>query len=320
MTDYAKMPFTFLGSCEGMCDTESGSFSYAFRKGSFDSTTTVGYCGMSETRCQICWAYSLDWQDALFNYMNQGWTVKAAFDQANADYPTCYNNDCMIFAGDESFATVPVVERDPWAPVVTVITPDGGETLEHGTVHDIEWIAADNARVVSVTILLSTDGGSTFPDTVAAGETNDSSYTWVVPDIDSKTARIKVVAIDGTLKEGSDQSDGDFTLWGTVSGVGRPSLGLKPAEVVLDVTGGNPVSGATSITFGIPNSAHVRMGLFDVTGRLVTGLLDSRVAEGYHTLRWNSIVDHRVRPVPGIYFVRLECDHGSKTAKAVIAR
>jgi hypothetical protein len=31
--NFAKMPFTFIGSCGGMCDTTSGSFSYEFRKG-----------------------------------------------------------------------------------------------------------------------------------------------------------------------------------------------------------------------------------------------------------------------------------------------
>lgn len=320
MTQYAKMPFTFLGSCEGMCSTGPGSFSYAFRKGSLDSTTTVGYCGMSELRCEVCWAYSIDWQDALFDYMNQGWTVKAAFDQANADYPTCFNNDCMIFTGDEGFAVVPVIERDPWSPLVAVTYPNGGEVLEHGTVHDIEWIAADNARVVSVTILLSTDGGLTFPDTIATDEPNDSSYTWIVPDVDTKTARVRVVAIDGAFNEGADQSDADFTLWGTISGADSPVLEGRPAEVVLSISGDNPVSAETGITFGIPGPTHIRMGLFDVRGRLVTELVDGQVAEGYHTVRWSSMLKGGTRLGPGIYFVRLECEEGSKTAKAVIAR
>ena len=319
MTNFAKMPFTFLGSCEGMCQTGPGSFSDAFRKGSFDSTTTVGYCGMSELRCEICWAYSIDWQDALFDYMDQGWTVKAAFDQANADYPTCFNNDCMIFAGDEGFAVVPVVARDPWPPVVVVSSPNGGEILEAGTLHDIEWVASDNANVDSVMILLSTDGGATFPDTLADGEANDSSYTWIVPDIDTKTARIRVVAVDRALNEGSDLSDADFTLWGTISGIDGQTL-ATPTEVALTVSGANPVSNLTGITFGVPAPAHVRLGLFDVRGRLVATLLDSRVAQGYQTLRWSGALGDAGRLGPGIYFVRLDCDMGSKTAKAVITR
>ena len=68
------------------------------------NTATVGYCGMSATYCATCWDYSVPWQDALFGYIYQGWTVKDAFDQAQADYPACAGtNNCMRFAGDPEF-------------------------------------------------------------------------------------------------------------------------------------------------------------------------------------------------------------------------
>jgi len=102
---YPKMPFTFIASCDGLCQTGDGFFSFEFRKGSMTNTVTVGYCGMSADYCEICWGYSLSWQDALFNYMYQGWTVKDAFDQAMADYPACAgSNNCMRFAGDVNFS------------------------------------------------------------------------------------------------------------------------------------------------------------------------------------------------------------------------
>jgi hypothetical protein len=318
--NYAKMPFTFLGSCEGMCDTTSGTFSYAFRKGSAESTTTVGYCGMSETYCSTCWSFSIDWQEAMFYRMNQGWTVKAAFDQANADYPTCYNNGCMRFAGDPGFAVKPVVGRDPWAPQVAVESPNGGEVLEYGDMYNIEWTASDNARVVSVTILLSTDGGLTFPDTITTGELNDSSYTWIVPDVDSKTARVKVIGIDGAMNEGSDLSDSDFILWGATSGVGVAGRSGVPAETTLEITDGNPVSANSRIVFGLPASSHVSLDVYDVTGRLVSNLVQGPMSEGYHAIRWNGRVSRGISLSPGVYFLRLDCGEKSRTAKAVIAR
>jgi len=108
--DYAKMPFTFLASCNGMCDTGSGTLSYAFRKGSTENTCTVGYCGMGGDPCKECWNfYSLHWQGELFEHMAQGDTVKEAFDEACDEYPMCEN--CMRFAGDADFAVVPVVQR-----------------------------------------------------------------------------------------------------------------------------------------------------------------------------------------------------------------
>ncbi|UCG15987.1 MAG: hypothetical protein JSV19_11905, partial [Phycisphaerales bacterium] len=110
--DYEKMPFAFIGSCDGMCHTGNGSFAYEFRKGSDEDTTVVGYCGMAQPQCSTCWMYSLSWQDALFSYMSTGHAVHDAYDLANADYPVCAGaNNCMRFAGDEDFAVVPVVSR-----------------------------------------------------------------------------------------------------------------------------------------------------------------------------------------------------------------
>ena len=123
--------------------------------------------------------------------------MKAAFDQAMADYPVCGADSCVRFAGDETFKIVPVVRRDPEAPEVTVTSPNGGEVLLFGNQWEIRWAAADNARVESIAILLSSDGGTSWPDTIAADEANDLCYVWDVPDISSDRARIKVVAVDG---------------------------------------------------------------------------------------------------------------------------
>ncbi len=128
INEYTKMPFTFLGSCDGMCSTGDETFSHEFRKGSTDETVTVGYCGMSEEWCADCWIQSIDWQTALFTYMSQGWTVRSAFDQANADYPDCGGPGCMRFAGDEGLAVVPLIERGgaPWSVVYEGDTGDSG--------------------------------------------------------------------------------------------------------------------------------------------------------------------------------------------------
>lgn len=116
--DSTKMPFTFLYSCGGMCRTGWPSLSNAFRKGSTEDTVTVGIC--NEEPCSLYVCPLLEWQDALFHYMNQGWTVKAAFDQAGENYPKCYNESagirCVRFAGDPNFKVVPVIERGAKRP------------------------------------------------------------------------------------------------------------------------------------------------------------------------------------------------------------
>jgi len=128
---YRKMPFTFIGSCDGMCSTGDNTLSYEFRKGSAEDTVTVGYCGMSETHCWICWYfYSLSWQDALFSYMDQGYAVKDAFDMAQADYPSCSSSpSCMRFAGDEDYIVqTPTVTPTPTDTPLPTSTPTATRT------------------------------------------------------------------------------------------------------------------------------------------------------------------------------------------------
>jgi hypothetical protein len=316
----AKMPFTFLGSCEGMCDTLGGSFSDAFRKSSWEATTTVGYCHMAESWCADCWDESIMWQAALFNYMNQGWSVYQAFLQANADVPSCGLNECMRFAGDPDFAVVPVVMRDPIVPDVEVLAPNGGEVMEYNTDHEITWNASDNARVVSVSIVLSVDGGATYPDTIAKDEDNDGSFLWTVPDTDTRTARIKVLAYDGVPNEGFDTSDADFTILGWLSGVARDEFSGVPGRAVLVVAGGSVLTTATNIVFGLPSAADVRMSVYDVGGRHVRDLINGHRDEGYHVLGWSTTGQMAGSLGPGIYFLRLDTGEEALTAKVVIAR
>jgi hypothetical protein len=226
----------------------------------------------------------------------------------------------MRFAGDPGFAVVPVVTRDPIFPEVEVLSPNGGEVIEYNTDHEITWTASDNARVVSVTIVLSTDGGATYSDTLAKEEANDGSWMWTVPDISSNTARVKVLAYDGVPNESSDISDSDFTLWGSTSGVGREDFAGVPREVVLLVASGGVLSSSTSIVFGLPAAAEVQIGLYDVKGRHLRNLVNGRRDEGYHIIGWNATRQVTGGLSSGIYFLRLDTGAESLTTKVVIAR
>lgn len=280
----------------------------------------MGYCNMDAPEYDLCWGQSILWQTSLFDYMSQGWMVKAAHDQAKADYPECGDNRCMRFAGDQNFAIVPVVKRDPWPPEVVLIQPNGGEVLEYGLLFDIQWVASDNALIDSVAILLSTDGGLSFPDTIASGLPNNSSYIWSVHDIDSKSARVKVAAMDGGLNEGADASDADFTIWGTTSGVDMDNTIRLPTDWILRISGGNPVRSSSKVVMGLPESRHISLSLYDVMGREVAGLMSGRVPPGSHSIIWTGTNRNGARLGPGIYFLRLDCGDVARSAKVVIAR
>jgi hypothetical protein len=112
LTDYANVPFAFIGSCGGLCDTGDNTFAHEFRKGLDFGAALVGYCGMDTGACFMCWNfYSVDWQDTLFNWLAAGNSVQTAFDQANLAYPACVQGPCMRMAGDGGMTLVPKVTR-----------------------------------------------------------------------------------------------------------------------------------------------------------------------------------------------------------------
>lgn len=98
MKDRPPIKLAFICCCEGMTDTGPGSLSYEFRKGQTNETVTIGFTNMKEFAKNGSMWYVLNWQKAVFIYMNRGYTVKSAFDLACYIYPDL--KDYVKFVGD----------------------------------------------------------------------------------------------------------------------------------------------------------------------------------------------------------------------------
>jgi hypothetical protein len=111
---------------------------------------------------------------------------------------------------DGAFTITSVPDTEP--PVVAVVVPNGGESWEVGTSHDITWTATDNVGVTSIDLYYSTTGsGGTYTE-IATGEPNDGVYPWTIPDDQSTNCYVKVVAWDAATNSAEDVSDGAFTI------------------------------------------------------------------------------------------------------------
>ncbi len=133
-------------------------------------------------------------------------------------------------------------EPDTTPPVVTVTSPNGGESWNVGDSNDITWTATDAGGVDSVSIYYSTDGGVTFPFTIATGEANDSVYPWIVSSTVTDSAVVRVVAYDASLNQAQDESDSLFTI---------ATESTPPAVTVTSPNGGETwnVGSAQTITW-----------------------------------------------------------------------
>ncbi|HWS28062.1 MAG TPA: hypothetical protein VN259_15985, partial [Xanthomonadales bacterium] len=80
--------------------------------------------------------------------------------------------------------------NDAVADVITNVQPNGG-TLTAGTNVNITWTNPPSFSR-NVTIELSTDGGTTFPTTIASNVANTGTRSWTVPNQPTTQGRIRV--------------------------------------------------------------------------------------------------------------------------------
>ena len=102
------------------------------------------------------------------------------------------------------------------------------------------------------------------------------------------------------------------------SATDRPIVGPVHAGPTLSAAAPNPFTSHTKFDFSLPASAHVRLMIFDVTGRRIATLIDGEKDKGHHQIEWNA-QDASERRVPsGAYFVQLEANGERRTQKVIL--
>ncbi|HYF30907.1 MAG TPA: zinc-dependent metalloprotease family protein [Chitinophagaceae bacterium] len=144
---------------------------------------------------------------------------------------------------DEMIVTVSSV-AGPFA----VTAPNTAVSWAVGTSQTVTWsVNSTNVAPVNCTnvaILLSVDGGNTFPITLAASTPNDGSENVTVPNNPSALCRIKVAAVGNIF---FDISNTNFTIGGTPPACSSPT-GLATSSITSSsaTVSWSAVSGANS--------------------------------------------------------------------------
>ena len=117
-------------------------------------------------------------------------------------------------------------------------------------------------------------------------------------------------------------ADGAF-IWSEVSNIAEiPDAGVRepaapglPAVFALSPNRPNPLMRSTEIRYALPRDCHVRLGIYDIRGRLVAGLIDEKQEAGYKSASWDA-----GSVSPGIYFCRFRAGHFTAVEKVVVLR
>jgi PKD repeat protein len=106
--------------------------------------------------------------------------------------------------------TITVTPSDSYSePIVNMVTPDGGETINGGSKYTIQWTATGTG-LWRIDVAYSLDDGVTWID-IVNGPAGYSSLEWTVPNVKCKFAKTRVV-VYGSRTTGQDQSRKRFTI------------------------------------------------------------------------------------------------------------
>ncbi|MFN0151266.1 MAG: Ig-like domain-containing protein [bacterium] len=172
---------------------------------------------------------------------------------------------------DIAITACPPAGPDNQAPIVNVLSPNGGEALVVGSVVPITWNATDNIGVTAVDILYSQNGGLSYLATIANDEPNNGSFSWDLTGIaPTNLARIRIVASDAALNAGEDGSDANFTI--------GPPPSAAPTVTLTDPNGFEVIDAQSA--FPITWNAADDVGVTKIDLRLSL----NAGADGYSTL------------------------------------
>ena len=141
-------------------------------------------------------------------------------------------------------------------------------------------------------------GYSTTPDFDVAGE----PYAWY-----------HVTATDFAGNEGDDAA-----LANTATDVESDTS--TPTVLSLRAPRPNPFRAQTSIAFDMPAAARASIAVYDVSGRLVSKLVDGEVSAGRHAITWNGRDSSGQPTSPGVYFIRMNTGGRDLTQRIVRMR
>ena len=112
------------------------------------------------------------------------------------------------------------------------------------------------------------------------------------------------------------ENDGDILA--TASWSGQVASDTVPQSTCLIGNYPNPFNPTTNIQFGLAHDSHVKLCIYDLSGRLVQTLFDEDLPAGWHEQIWLGRDDRGVSVSSGVYFLHMTGDGQSLNHKLIL--
>ncbi len=188
-----------------------------------------------------------------------------------------------------------------------VTQPNTNVTWVGLSMQNITWDVASTdlspIAVSTVNILLSVDGGLTYPYTLATGVANNGLASVQLPNVTSTTARIKVESVGNIF---FDISNVNFTITAVI-GLNENSLSFETVNVYP-----NPSTGEFTISWAGKYNGTIDLKVVDIQGRVVFAQKIVKQNGGFiHTIQLD-------RAAKGVYTLEANTTEGRIIQKLIV--
>ena len=100
----------------------------------------------------------------------------------------------------------------------------------------------------------------------------------------------------------------------------RQPVAQQPDKVILLQNYPNPFNPTTNIEFTLSNPGHIKLSVFNMLGQEVITLVDGDQSAGLYRAVWDAKDNRGVVQNSGVYFARLETEHGVFVTKMLLVK
>jgi len=96
--------------------------------------------------------------------------------------------------------------------------------------------------------------------------------------------------------------------------------GMLPNQFIILPAYPNPFNPSTTIKYGLENDSHVTIEIYDISGKLISTLLNTQQTQGWHLVTWNGTNQNNKQVPVGIYLSRITSNNEVMTTKLMLLK
>jgi len=191
---------------------------------------------------------------------------------------------------------IPLSGTGALVAAVSVLSPNGGEVWQVGTLHNITW---SSTLVSQLNLYYRVLPGTNWQSIVTNVPATTGSFAWTIPNAPGQSFVRVTSSSDTTLR---DESNNTFTIQSPTSVL---ELGGIPTTYELAQNYPNPFNPTTQITYGLPKEGHVTLTIYNDIGQEVARLVDGNQQSGRYAVQFSGTDNRGVTLSSGIYYYSL---------------